>query len=85
MTQMEEHNMNHVIHPGHIMAAALQDDVDRAVSQLQEIIGVTIGDVAAQVFSNFDWSEACLTAREMKLREYLHLEETYAYAYRAAS
>ncbi len=38
------------------------------------IAGITTGDVAGVVFSNFDWSAADLKSREAKMREYIRTE-----------
>jgi hypothetical protein len=75
-------SMNHaytsLVRDGDILAAVQQVDLHTALAYLQAIASIPTGDVAAAVFSGFDWSSADLTRREEKLCEYLSTEEMYS-------
>lgn len=52
--------------------------LSQAASAIQNILDVGSGDVAAAVFSGFDWDNASIEDRQAKLREYVKTERSYA-------
>ena len=59
--------------------AAIIDDVDKALAPLQAIANIETGDVAAQVFSGFDWTTASYDERLAQLRSWVRIERLYAH------
>jgi hypothetical protein len=60
-----------------IEAAAHMDDLDRAAKLLQDIAGITTGDVAGVCLNPKDWEEADTEERLKLLRAWLKTEEAY--------
>lgn len=57
---------------------ALQmSDVDDALASIMTVRGIESGDVAAQVFSGFDWTAASRTERAAAVTRWLNAEEMY--------
>lgn len=57
--------------------AAHTDDVDVAVKSLQDIAGITTGDIAGIVFSDFDWNSASASERVDQLYRWIAVERRY--------
>lgn len=60
-----------------IEAAALIDDIDVAVKSLQDIEGITTGDIAGICFSGFDWASQSTDARVRQIHAWLKSEAAY--------
>ena len=61
-----------------IAAAAAMDNVDQAAKHLQDIAGITTGDVASHHYLNEEkWAGADRTARVKLLQEWLKAEVLY--------
>jgi len=60
-----------------IEAAAEMDNVDRAAKHLQDIAGITTGDVASHYLNEEKWAGADRTARVKLLQEWLKAEVLY--------
>jgi hypothetical protein len=61
----------------HIGKASQNNDLDAALKQLMDIAGVTTGDVAAQVFSGFDWAGADQWSRVERLARWIRAEKAF--------
>lgn len=60
----------------HLIAEAAKiADVDEALRHVMEPNGITTGDIAAVVFSGFDWDTATIAEREKRLRDWLRTEQ----------
>ncbi len=57
--------------------AAGMNNVDRAAKYLQDIAGITTGDVASHYLNEEKWASANRTARIRLLREWLKAEVLY--------
>jgi len=55
--------------------ASQNNDLDAALRPLMDIAGITTGDVAAQVFSGFDWQNADQWARVQQLAAWIRAEK----------
>jgi len=60
-----------------IAAAAAMDNVDQAAKNLQDIAGITTGDVASHYLNEEKWAGADRTARVKLLQEWLKAEVLY--------
>ena len=54
-----------------IRHASEMNDLDAACLFIQNLLGVTEGDVAGQVFSGFDWNSATVENRMHMMRAYV--------------
>ena len=61
----------------HIEHAAAMDNVDRAAKHLQDIAGITTGDVASHFLNEEKWDEADHAGRVELLRGWLKAEAAY--------
>jgi hypothetical protein len=59
--------------------AAAEHDVDIAVKSIQDVAGITTGDVAGQFFDPVSWTQLGYAARFWLLTEWLKAEATYEY------
>ncbi len=69
-------NMNK-IKLDHIGEASLKHDADTALHLLMTIAGITSGDVAAQVFSGFQWDLEDQWTRVQKIAEWIRAEKCH--------
>jgi hypothetical protein len=76
-TKMGERKMKRLILDRQLRHFA-SDELEEACRGIQNILGVTSGDVAGVVFSGFDWNQATIEQRMDKLREYVRTEIAYA-------
>jgi hypothetical protein len=60
-----------------IEQAAAMDNVDRAAKYLQDIAGITTGDVASHYLNDEKWAGANRTGRVSLLQEWLKAEVLY--------
>lgn len=63
-----------------IRNAADAPDIDAAIGPLMIRAGITDGDIAAAVFSGFDWTEALPAEREQMIDRWLETEAMYGNA-----
>lgn len=61
-----------------IAKAAKIDDPDEALATMMKKAGITTGDVAGVVFSDFPWEEVAYGSRVGKIREWIETERNYA-------
>jgi len=60
-----------------IEQAAAMEDVDQAAKHLQDIAGITTGDVASHYLNEKKWSSADRWGRVKLLQEWLRAEVVY--------
>ena len=61
-----------------IRHASEMNDLDDACRFIQNLLGVTEGDAASQVFSGFDWANATVNHRISLMRAYVKIECDHA-------
>ena len=66
-----------LVKDSHIEEAAAMDNLDRAAKHIQDIAGITTGDVAGQCLDEKQWMHADHQERLKLLRGWLKTEEIY--------
>ena len=64
----------HLILDSQVRHASEMHDVDAACQFIQNLLGVTDGGIAGQVFSGVDWDGLDISGRMDKMREYIRIE-----------